>query len=231
MSEQVRDMFAEIADTYDSTNSVLSLGIHHLWRKKTVRESGAKAGDHVLDCATGTGDLALEFRRTVGAQGRVVGTDFCKEMLDFAPPKAAAAGFPDVEWEVQDAMNLTYADDTFDIASISFGIRNVDDPVQGVRSMARVVKPGGKLMILEFGQPTGIMKPLFTVYSKVVIPTVGGLISGNKDAYNYLNNTSAAFPCREAFVELMREAANFSDVRYHTLSGGIAYLYVGTVAQ
>ena len=231
MSEQVRDMFAEIADTYDSTNSVLSLGIHHLWRKKTVRESGAKAGHHVLDCATGTGDLALEFRKTVGAQGRVVGTDFCKEMLDFAPPKAASAGFPDVEWEVQDAMNLTYADDTFDIASISFGIRNVDDPVQGVRSMARVVKPGGKLMILEFGQPTGIMKPLFTVYSKVVIPTVGGLISGNKDAYNYLNNTSAAFPCREAFVELMREAANFSDVRYHTLSGGIAYLYVGTVGQ
>ena len=137
MSEQVRDMFAEIADTYDSTNSVLSLGIHHLWRKKTVRESGAKAGHHVLDCATGTGDLALEFRKTVGAQGRVVGTDFCKEMLDFAPPKAASAGFPDVEWEVQDAMNLTYADDTFDIASISFGIRNVDDPVQGVRSMAR----------------------------------------------------------------------------------------------
>lgn len=230
MSEQVRDMFAEIADTYDSTNTVLSLGIHHFWRKKTVKESGAKKGHHVLDCATGTGDLAIEFRKTVGAEGRVVGTDFCKEMVDLAPPKAKAAGFPDMEWDVQDAMNLTYDDDTFDVASISFGIRNVDDPVQGVRSMARVVKPGGKLMILEFGQPTGLMKPLFTVYSKVVIPAVGGLISKNKDAYNYLNKTSAAFPCREEFVDLMREAAEFSDIKYFSLSGGIAYLYVGTVA-
>ncbi len=230
MSEQVRDMFAEIADTYDSTNTVLSLGIHHFWRKKTVKESGAKQGHHVLDCATGTGDLAIEFRKTVGAEGRVVGTDFCKEMVDLAPPKAKAAGFPDMEWDVQDAMHLTYDDDTFDIASISFGIRNVDDPVQGVRSMARVVKPGGKLMILEFGQPTGIMKPLFTVYSKVVIPAVGGLISKNKDAYNYLNSTSAAFPCREEFADLMREAAEFSDIKYFSLSGGIAYLYVGTVA-
>lgn len=230
MSEQVREMFAEIAGTYDSTNSVLSLGIHHLWRKKTVRESRAKAGDHVLDCATGTGDLAIEFRKTVGPTGRVVGTDFCKEMIDFAPPKAAAAGFPDMEWEVQDAMNLTYPDESFDVASISFGIRNVDDPVQGVRSMARVLKHGGRLMILEFGQPTGVMKPLFTVYSKVVIPAVGGLISGNKDAYNYLNKTSAAFPCREAFVDLMREAADFSDIKYFSLSGGIAYLYVGTKA-
>lgn len=230
MSEQVRDMFAEIADTYDSTNTVLSLGIHHFWRKKTVKESGARQGHHVLDCATGTGDLAIEFRKTVGAEGRVVGTDFCKEMVELAPPKAVAAGFPDMEWDVQDAMNLTYDDNTFDIASISFGIRNVDDPVQGVRSMARVVKPGGKLMILEFGQPTGLMKPLFNVYSKVVIPAVGGLISKNKDAYNYLNSTSAAFPCREAFTDLMREAADFSDIKYFSLSGGIAYLYVGTVA-
>lgn len=230
MSEHVREMFADIADTYDSTNSVLSLGIHHLWRKKTVRESGAKTGDHVLDCATGTGDLALEFRKKVGNTGRVVGTDFCKEMLDFAPPKAAAAGFADIVWEVQDAMNLTYADDTFDIASISFGIRNVDDPLQCVRSMARVVKPGGRVMILEFGQPQGLMKPLFTAYSKVVIPTVGGLISGSKDAYTYLNDTSAAFPCRETFVELMGEAADFTNIKFFSLSGGIAYLYVGTVA-
>jgi demethylmenaquinone methyltransferase/2-methoxy-6-polyprenyl-1,4-benzoquinol methylase len=100
MSEQVRDMFAEIADTYDSTNTVLSLGIHHFWRKKTVKESGAKEGHHVLDCATGTGDLAIEFRKTVGAEARVVGTDFCKEMVDLAPPKAKAAGFPDMEWDV-----------------------------------------------------------------------------------------------------------------------------------
>lgn len=230
MSEEVRSMFAEIAESYDSTNTVLSLGIHHLWRKKAVKECGVKAGDHVLDCATGTGDLALEFRKTTGPEGRVVGTDFCKEMLDFAPSKAAKEGYPDIEWAVEDAMNLSFEDDTFDIASIAFGIRNVDDPAKGVASMARVIKPGGRLVILEFGQPRGIMKPLFNVYSKVVIPTVGGIMSGKKDAYDYLNRILEAFPCREAFVELMEGAAKFSDIKYFSLNGGIAYLYVGTVA-
>ncbi len=229
MSEEVRDMFAEIAGTYDSTNTVLSMGIHHLWRKKVVKQSLVQPGDAVLDCATGTGDLALEFKEAVGPEGRVVGTDFCKEMLDFAPDKAAAAGV-EIEWEVQDAMNLTYDDDVFDVASISFGIRNVDVPSQALESMARVVKPGGRVVILEFGQPRGVMKPLFNVYSKVVIPTVGGMMSGNKQAYEYLNRTSAAFPCGEDFVKMMTDTGKFSDAKYTSLSGGIAYLYVGTVA-
>lgn len=230
MSEEVRDMFAEIAPSYDSTNTVLSFGIHHLWRKKTVKESRAKTGDAVLDCATGTGDLAIEFREKVGADGRVVGTDFCKEMLEFAPPKAAAEGFTDILWEVQDAMDLSYADDTFDIASIAFGIRNVDDPVKALESMSRVVKPGGRVVILEFGQPRGLMKPLFSFYSNTIIPIIGGMMSGKKDAYEYLNETSAAFPCREDFVALMESTGRFSDARYFSLTGGIAYLYVGTVA-
>ncbi len=230
MSEEVREMFAEIAPSYDSTNTVLSFGIHHLWRKRTVKESGAQAGDAVLDCATGTGDLAIEFREKVGESGRVVGTDFCKEMLDFAPPKAAADGYSDILWEVQDAMDLTYPDDTFDIASIAFGIRNVDDPATALESMSRVVKPGGRVVVLEFGQPTGLMKPLFSFYSNTVIPMIGGLMSGKKDAYQYLNETSAAFPCRGDFVDLMKSTGSFSEARYHSLTGGIAYLYVGTVA-
>lgn len=229
MSEQVRDMFAEIAPSYDSTNTVLSFGIHHLWRKKTVRESDVKPGDSVLDCATGTGDLALEFRKHVGDSGRVVGTDFCAEMLEFAPPKAAAEGFDDVEWEVQDAQALTYADNTFDVASIAFGIRNVDDPTKALQSMGRVVKSGGRVMILEFGQPQGLMKPLFSFYSNTVIPFVGGLMSGKQDAYQYLNETSAAFPCREEFIDLMNKSGVFQNARYFSLTGGIAYLYVGCV--
>lgn len=229
MSEEVRDMFAEIAPSYDTTNTVLSFGIHHLWRRHTVKSSVASSGDAVLDCATGTGDLAIAFKKAVGESGRVVGTDFCKEILDLAPAKAESEGLA-IEWQVEDAMDLSFDDDMFDIASISFGIRNVDDPVQALRSMSRVVKPGGRVLVLEFGQPTGIMKPFYGFYSTVVLPTVGGLLSGQKDAYEYLNKTSAQFPCREGFLELMEEAGTFSETSYDSLTGGICYLYTGIVA-
>ncbi len=228
MSEQVREMFAEIAPSYDTTNTVLSFGIHHLWRRHTVKTSGAKPGDAVLDCATGTGDLAIAFKKKVGADGRVMGTDFCKEILDLAPAKAEAEGLK-IDWQVEDAMNLSFDDDSFDIASISFGIRNVDDPVQALRSMSRVVKPGGRVMVLEFGQPNGLMKPFYGFYSNVVLPTVGGLISGKKDAYDYLNETAGEFPCREEFLELMEEAGTFSEYSYDSLTGGICFLYTGVV--
>lgn len=228
MSEEVREMFADIAPSYDATNTVLSFGVHHLWRRHTVKSSGATPGDDVLDCASGTGDLAIAFKKAVGDEGRVVGTDFCKEILDLAPEKAEAEGLS-IEWQVEDAMNLSFEDDTFDIASISFGIRNVDDPVQALRSMSRVVKPGGRVLVLEFGQPKGIMKPFYGFYSNVVLPTVGGIMSGQKDAYEYLNKTSAQFPCREEFLELMDEAGTFSESSYESLTGGICYLYTGVV--
>jgi demethylmenaquinone methyltransferase / 2-methoxy-6-polyprenyl-1,4-benzoquinol methylase len=228
MSREVHDMFAEISGSYDRANSVLSLGVHHRWRKTTVRLSGAAAGSRVLDCATGTGDLALEFKRCVGAEGRVVGTDFCADMLAFAPAKSERSGLP-VEWEVQDAMNLTYNDNTFDIASIAFGIRNVDDPVRALHSMARVVRPGGRVMVLEFGRPLWWMKPFFAFYSRVIIPLVGGLISGKRDAYEYLTRTSAAFPTGDEFLALMDKTGMYAERRTVPLTGGIAYLYIGIV--
>jgi demethylmenaquinone methyltransferase/2-methoxy-6-polyprenyl-1,4-benzoquinol methylase len=229
MSEQVHDMFSEIAPSYDATNTVLSLGVHHLWRKKTVELSEVSPGDDVLDCATGTGDLAIAYKKAVGDDGRVVGTDFNADMLSFAPEKAEEAGL-EIEWEVQDAMDLTYEDDTFDIASIAFGIRNVDDPAVALESMARVVRPGGRVVVLEFGEPTGIMKPLYKFYNKFVLPTVGGIMSGNREAYSYLQETSIAFPCRDDFLDLMESTGSFSEQTYHSLTGGIAYIYVGTVA-
>ncbi|MBE0642835.1 MAG: bifunctional demethylmenaquinone methyltransferase/2-methoxy-6-polyprenyl-1,4-benzoquinol methylase UbiE [Bacteroidetes bacterium] len=228
MSREVHDMFAEISGSYDRANSVLSLGVHHRWRQATVRHSAVQQGDRVLDCATGTGDLALEFKRTVGAEGRVVGTDFCAEMLAFAPAKAEHAGLA-VEWEVQDAMQLSYPDDTFDVASIAFGIRNVDDPMQALRSMGRVVRPGGRVMVLEFGRPLWWMKPFFSFYSRVIIPLVGGLVSGKRDAYEYLTRTSAAFPTGDEFLALMDQSGMYSERRTIPLTGGIAYLYIGTV--
>lgn len=228
MSEQVHAMFSDIAPKYDLTNSVLSLGVHHLWRHATVKASGARAGMRVLDCATGTGDLALAFKRAVGPTGRVLGTDFNADMLSFAPAKARAKGL-DVEFEVADAMRLPYADATFDVSSIAFGIRNVDDPVVALGEMARVVVPGGKVVILEFGQPRGIMGLTYRFYSKHIIPFIGGLLTGHREAYEYLPETAAAFPCREDFLDRMRQTGRFADVHYKELTGGIAFLYVGTV--
>lgn len=228
MSQAVHAMFSDIAASYDRANSILSFGIHHLWRKATVTASGVCAGSSVLDCATGTGDLALAFKRAVGPSGRVVGTDFNADMLSFAPAKARRQGL-DVEFEVADAMHLPYADGTFDAASISFGIRNVDEPRRALADMARVVKPGGKVVVLEFGQPSGIMGVLYGAYSKYVIPVLGGIITGNRKAYEYLPATAAAFPCREAFTDLMMSTGRLRDCTYRELTGGIAFLYVGTV--
>jgi demethylmenaquinone methyltransferase / 2-methoxy-6-polyprenyl-1,4-benzoquinol methylase len=229
MSEKVRNMFADIADDYDRINGILSFGVHNAWRKKTVKESGAKPGDRVLDCATGTGDLALEFKETVGHEGYVLGTDFCKEMIEHAPGKAAGKKMV-VEFEVADAMNLPYDDNDFDIASIAFGIRNVDDPKVALKEMARVVKPGGRVVVLEFGQPKGILKHPYNLYSKHIMPAVGGWISGNREAYTYLPETSAKFPAGDQFLEMMKETGAFSDMRDVKLTGGIAWVYVGTVA-
>lgn len=228
MSTEVRQMFSSIATRYDVTNEVLSFGIHRLWRRSAVRLSGAQEGNAVLDCATGTGDLALAFKRKVGASGRVMGTDFCKEMLDSAPAKAAREGLQ-VEFQVADAMALPFADATFDVASIAFGIRNVDDPVKCLKEMARVVRPGGRVVVLEFGQPTGLFGGLFRFYSKVVMPAIGGLLTGNRAAYEYLPRTSAAFPAGEKFLALMDQSGSYKERVAHPMTFGTSYVYVGTV--
>ena len=228
MSTEVRQMFSSIATRYDVTNEVLSFGIHRLWRRAAVRYSGAKQGDSVLDCATGTGDLALVFKRKVGASGRVVGTDFCPEMLQSAPAKAQKEGLQ-VEFQVADAMALPFADATFDVASIAFGIRNVDDPVKCLKEMARVVKPGGRVVVLEFGQPTGAFGGLFRFYSKTIMPAIGGLLTGNRAAYEYLPRTAAAFPAGERFLQLMDQAGAYRERVANPMTFGTSYVYVGTV--
>jgi len=218
--EKIQSMFAAIASKYDRTNTVLSAGIHHLWRRKTVRWSGAKPGDRVLDCATGTGDLAIAFHKVTG---NVTGTDFVPEMIELARKKSSAVAF-----EVADVTNLPFDDAAFDIASISFGIRNVGDPRKGLGEMARVVKKGGRVMVLEFGQPRRrAFGAPYHFYARHILPRLGGAITGDRAAYEYLQTSAGRFPCGDDFVALMREAADFTSIEYVPLTMGIAYLYRG----
>jgi demethylmenaquinone methyltransferase / 2-methoxy-6-polyprenyl-1,4-benzoquinol methylase len=226
--EIIRSMFSKVASKYDRANSVLSVGIHHLWRKKLVQLSEAKPGQNILDCATGTGDLAIAFKKTVGA-GEVIGTDFCVEMMETAPAKTLKENLS-IKFEQADVTQLQYVDKQFDIVSISFGIRNVSNPVKALSEMARVCKPGGRVMVLEFGQmQTPIIKDLYNIYSEKILPALGGLVTGQKEAYDYLQKSSAAFPCREGFLDLMKRADCFSDTGYVPVSFGIAYIYTGVV--
>jgi demethylmenaquinone methyltransferase / 2-methoxy-6-polyprenyl-1,4-benzoquinol methylase len=221
--QKIRSMFAAIAGRYDRANTVLSAGIHHLWRRKAVRWSEVKTGDAVLDCATGTGDLAIAFRNAAGPSGRVVGTDFVPEMIELARAKSSAVTF-----EVADVTRLPFHDNAFDIASISFGIRNVGEPAKGIAEMARVVRPGGRVVVLEFGQPRSrTFGAMYDAYSRHILPRLGGAVTGDRPAYEYLQRSAGRFPCGDDFVALMREAFPFTHIEYRPLTFGIAYLYKG----
>jgi demethylmenaquinone methyltransferase/2-methoxy-6-polyprenyl-1,4-benzoquinol methylase len=227
--EKIRSMFAKVAANYDRGNSVLSIGIHHLWRKKLVKMAQVKSGMSVLDCATGTGDLAIEFKKYVGPEGSVIGTDFCAEMLESAPEKAAKENL-DIKFELADVTKLQYENQQFDRVSISFGIRNVSNPVIAMKEMARVTKPGGLVLILEFGQMTiPVISNLYQFYSENILPKIGGLVTGQGEAYDYLQKSSAAFPSREKFLKLMNESNSFSEISFTPVSFGIAYIYIGKV--
>lgn len=223
--ESIRKMFGSIAGAYDPTNTVLSLGIHKLWKKTLVKKSSARVGDRILDCATGTGDLAFEFERTLGKNCEIVATDFCPEMLEVAQKKAKSAS-SQIQFSVADATHLPFSDRSFDVATISFGIRNTPSPEKTLSEMARVLRPGGRVMVLEFGKPrSSFVKAAFSWYSKKVLPVLGGWMSGQPEAYRYLEASSAEFPAAEDFLELARRSAPFSECSYQTFHGGIAYLY------
>jgi demethylmenaquinone methyltransferase / 2-methoxy-6-polyprenyl-1,4-benzoquinol methylase len=215
---RIRSMFASIASRYDRANTILSAGVHHLWRKRAVRRAEVRRGQRVLDCATGTGDMAIRFR---DAGAEVVGVDFTPQMIELARAKA-----PSIRFEVADVTSLPYSSDSFDIASIAFGIRNVADPRKGIAEMARVVRPRGKVIVLEFGRPRG----WFRLYNKHVLPRLGAMVTGDRAAYDYLESSTAQFPSGEEFVRLMRESARFDSIAFESLTFGIAYLYVGVTA-
>ena len=228
MSAEVNQMFSRIADRYDRANRFISMGTDQGVRRKAVKLSGAKRGEDVLDCAAGTGDLTLQFHDIVGPNARVVGTDFNADMLSHAERKSAKQG-ADIEWRVEDAQDLSFEDASFDIASIAYGIRNVDEPLVALKEMARVLRPGGRLVVLEFGQPPAILRPFYLAYNRWVIPTIGGMAGADKSAFQYLQRTSDNFPYGDEFVAMIRETGCFEEkVVAKPAMFGVNYIYVAT---
>ena len=218
---QVRAMFDRIAGVYDRMNSVMTAGMHHRWRSRAADLAAAGAGDTVLDVATGTGDLALEMSRRVGPTGIVIGSDFSEQMLALARRKA-----PDLMWEWGNALELGYESDRFDAVTVGFGARNFSDLDQGLRELARVAKPGGRVVVLEITTPT--RPPLSTFYRAWfdrVVPLIGR-VAGDADAYTYLPNSVKRFPGPHELAQRL-DAVGLEDVRYVLTAGGIIAIHVG----
>lgn len=227
MSEEIKSMFSAISKHYDYMNNVMSFGLHHVWRKRLVKLSGAKPGDYILDTASGTGDLAIEFKKAV-KDGKVLATDFCSDMLKHLPMKAIKKDV-EIEAELADILDLHFEKSTFDIAGISFGIRNVDDLYRALAELARVVKPGGQLMILETGKPNGLLKKVYEYYSKKIMPRLGKMLIDEEAAYTYLPKTIDNFPYGKEFVDILMSTERFTVVKMYPQFFGVSYIYKCTV--
>ena len=216
--DAVRTMFDRIAPVYDAMNHVMTAGLDRRWRRETAR-AVVSPGDRVLDACCGTGDLALADLRAGGA--RVTGLDFSEQMLERARAKSSA-----VEWVQGDALALPFADDSFDAATVGFGVRNLDDLESGLRELRRVLRPGGRVGILEITRPRGVLRPFYKLWFDGLVPLAGKLLPGGS-AYTYLPASVRRFPEAKDFAELMR-STGFDHVGYRLFAGGIVALHTGT---
>lgn len=224
--EKVQEMFNGIAPRYDLLNHLLSMGIDKSWRRKAMRElEGGRRGT-VLDIACGTGDFSIEALRH-GVE-RVVGADISENMLAVAREKAREKGLEDrLEFRYGDSENLDFEDGTFDAVTVAFGVRNFEHLERGLAEMCRVLRPGGKVVVLEFSTPERFpMKQLYRFYFKQILPRVGGLVSGDRKAYEYLPASVFAFPQGDRFLQIMR-SCGYRNVAQRRLTFGIASLYTG----
>jgi demethylmenaquinone methyltransferase / 2-methoxy-6-polyprenyl-1,4-benzoquinol methylase len=225
-ASQVRGMFDRIAGVYDAMNSAMTAGLHHQWRERAVDRAEVQPGSDALDVCCGTGDLALELRRRIGPDGRVVGCDFSQPMLDLARRKSGEQGLP-VEFGWADALDLPYGDASFDAVTVGFGARNLADLDQGLAEMARVLRPAGRLVILEITRPR--REPLAAFYSlwfDRIVPVLGTL-AGDSDAYSYLPDSVRGFPEPRELAAMM-DAAGFERISWLLLGGGIIAIHSGT---
>jgi demethylmenaquinone methyltransferase / 2-methoxy-6-polyprenyl-1,4-benzoquinol methylase len=221
--ERVREMFDRISPTYDRMNTLMSAGRDGGWRRLAVRASGIGAGGRALDVCCGTGDLAIELRRAAGPSGRVVGLDFSPGMLAFAARKC-----PAVEWVQGDALDLPFVDGAFDAATVGFGVRNLADLDRGFAELARVVRPGGRVVCLEMSTPPAAVRPFSRLWTDRGVPVLGRLVAHDRDAYRYLPASVHRFPPAAEVADVMRRAG-LTEVGYRRLMLGVVALHMGTV--
>ena len=225
---KVAEVFHSVAGNYDLMNDLMSGGIHRLWKRVTIEMSGVRPGHHVLDIAGGTGDLAAKFSRIVGPEGTVVLADINDSMLKVGRDRLVDRGITDnVRFSQADAQHLPFPDNTFDVITIAFGLRNVTDKDMALRSMLRVLKPGGKLLVLEFSKPPNpLLSKIYDGYSFNVLPKLGKLFANDADSYQYLAESIRMHPNQETLLEMM-DTAGFEHTDYHNMTGGIVALHRG----
>ncbi|OGT45923.1 MAG: bifunctional demethylmenaquinone methyltransferase/2-methoxy-6-polyprenyl-1,4-benzoquinol methylase [Gammaproteobacteria bacterium RIFCSPHIGHO2_12_FULL_41_20] len=226
--QKVADVFRSVADKYDIMNDCMSLGLHRLWKRFTIAKSGVRQGQRILDVASGSGDLAQLFAKCVGPQGRVVATDINEKMLSRGRDRLIDHGIVGNTVYVQaDAERLPFQGNYFDCITIAFGLRNVTDQAAALRSMYRVLKPGGKLLVLEFSHPDfPALRTIYDFYSFNVIPKLGELICQDRDSYQYLVESIRMHPDQKTLQTNMCECG-FDEVTYFNLAGGIVALHQG----
>lgn len=225
---RVREMFSAISGRYDLLNRVLSAGFDQGWRRRVVAMSAVEAGDRALDLCAGTGDLAVMLAARVGPEGEAVGLDFCDDMLAHARRKYPVSSWPQLRFVCGDALELPFEACAYDTVTMAFGLRNLADPSRAFREMRRVVRPGGTVVVLELTRPNGLLRLLYYPYLFLVLPLIGGLISGRFNAYRYLARSIAEFLPPERVLSQMRGAGLVNE-RAVTLMGGIATIFFGEV--
>jgi demethylmenaquinone methyltransferase/2-methoxy-6-polyprenyl-1,4-benzoquinol methylase len=224
----VANVFHSVASRYDLMNDLMSGGVHRLWKRFTIEVSGVRRGQRVLDIAGGTGDLAAKFSKLVGPEGEVVLADINESMLNVGRDRLTDRGVcGNIEYVQADAQYLPFPDNHFDAITIAFGLRNVTDKDMALRSMLRVLKPGGRLLVLEFSKPTSeLFGKVYDTYSFQVIPRVGKLVTGDEESYRYLAESIRMHPDQETLKQMMADAG-FANCEYFNMTGGVVALHKG----
>ena len=225
---KVAEVFHSVAGNYDLMNDLMSGGIHRLWKRMTIEMSGVRKGHKVLDIAGGTGDLAAKFSRIVGPEGTVILADINDSMLKVGRDRLVDRGIVDnVRFSQADAQYLPFPDNTFDVITIAFGLRNVTDKDMALRSMLRVLKPGGKLLILEFSKPKNpLLSKVYDTYSFNILPKLGKLFANDADSYQYLAESIRMHPDQKTLLDMLN-TAGFANSDFHNMTGGVVALHRG----